>query len=58
MHGNGVLDDAREGAMADIPAEGTSGKGTASRDRWGRWGKVMTSPGCVFSFTQVYKCTI
>ena len=58
MHGSGVLDDAREGAMADIPAEGTSGKGTASRDRWGRWGKVMTSPGCVFSFTQVYKCTI
>ena len=53
-----AVDDAREGAMADIPAEGTSGKGTASRDRWGRWGKVMTSPGCVFSFTQVYKCTI
>ena len=52
------MDDAREGAMADIPAEGTSGKGTASRDRWGRWGKVMTSPGCVFSFTQVYKCTV
>ena len=36
LHGNGVLDDAREGAMADIPVELTSGKGTASRDRWGR----------------------
>ena len=33
MHGN----DAREGAMADIPLEETSGKGIASRDRWGRY---------------------
>ena len=36
----------------------TSGKGSASRDRWEREvtvGKVMTRPGCVFWFTHYSK---